>query len=535
MASQKSVHRLEIAARRAEGLERHISDLESDLDGMQDKLLESEEEKRGAVGMRRKAERSLVDLQDQMDRMEKGAQEEAKRQAEVIARLETQRELNSAAVRLKGAAAVKSIAGAEGSGAVSSFITDLLQDNANLQLGMAELTELLTSSREEIQTLRECLDDPRPSHTHTSTPTPSSLREELGLPVSPPKREEPSREVHIHHHYHAAAPKERKKKRRSALFMTPSSSRAPSVATVESSAKDGAWSPRELEDSLASSPRSDPRMSVFDRPEEPLSPSTSVGALSPSWKGKRPALLPSSPPGMGMLDEIADREPMGLDESLVGDVLDESAPDSGVEVSEMDASEAVPELCVAETDSETPIARSPPRTLRRAQSHESVVSLGGLDIHTLRSRPSQLTLGQIGAQAVLADVTAQPTISRAGGLGSSVLRDSLASLPSSRPAARPAGKRWMWRPWKAVEEEQDDSSVTTGSATVSEEAAPRDIPSLIAPNVKELKDGGSKVGTPKAGSVRAPGINQPGAIPGFGEFMAQARRKGRPSVEGDGP
>ncbi|KAL2113772.1 hypothetical protein VUR80DRAFT_2422 [Thermomyces stellatus] len=50
------------------------------------------------------------------------------------------------------------------------------------------------------------------------------LREELGLPVSPPKREEATREVYIHHYYHAA-PKEPKKKRRPALFMTPSSSR----------------------------------------------------------------------------------------------------------------------------------------------------------------------------------------------------------------------------------------------------------------------------------------------------------------------
>ncbi|KAL2111246.1 hypothetical protein VUR80DRAFT_10373 [Thermomyces stellatus] len=530
-ASQQSVRRLEIAASRAEDMERHISELERDLEGMQGKLFESEEGARSAMGRWRAAERAVQELQDQMERMERGAREEAERQAEVIARLERQRELSSAAVRLKGAAAVKSLAGAEGSSAVSSFVRDLLQDNACLQVGIAELRELLASSREEIQTLRECLADQQPAQT----PTPSSLREELGLPVSPPKREEPAREVHIHHHYHAA-PRERKKKRRSALFMTPSSSRAPSVATMESSAKDSsAWSPRELEDSLASSPQSDPRTSVFDRPEEPLSPSTSVGALSPAWKGKRPALITSSPPAAGLLDEVTDQpDSTGLDESLAGGLRpQESAPDSGLEGSEMEISEVeVPEACAAEAaDSETPIARSPPRTLRRAQSHESVVSLGGLDIHTLRSRPSQLTLGHLGAHAVLADVTARPTISGSGGRGSSVLRDNLASLPMARARAKPAPKRWNWRPWKAPEREgADSSSVGTGTTTASEDAAPRDVPS--SPRVP--KDDAKGPGSLKAVSVRAPGINQPGAVPWFGELMAQARRRKGPVGDGDG-
>lgn len=205
-----------------------------------------------------------------------------------------------------------------------------------------------------------------------------------------------------------------------------------------------------------------------------------------------------------------------------------------------------PELEVSEaTDTYTPTENQSldPRTLKRSVSHESIMSLGGLDIHTLRSRPSQLTMGQLGARAVITDVTAQPTISRAGGTGSSVL-SSLAAMPrgsgpasASGTATAGKGGKW-WKPWKA-----DKSPAQTGdSASVEgtleegteEGSAPRDIVEDTA-----SKDaGGSKdAGRPKgpvvpkdpvgsaAGSVRVPGINQPGAIPGFGEFMAQARRR----------
>lgn len=512
-------------------MERHIEGLERELEGVQGELCGSEESARAAVGRWRAAERAVLDLQDQLERMERGAREEAERQAEVIGRLERQRELSSAAVRLKGAAAVKSLGATEGSSAVSSFVRDLLQDNAGLQVGIAELRELLSSSREEIQTLRECLADHQPAQDNPALP---SLGAELGFPLSPPRTEEPSRQVHIHHHYHAA-PKERKKKRRSARFgpVTPSSSRPPSVVTVESDARDAeVWSPgRELEDSLASSPRSDPRASVFDRAEEPLSPCTSVEPLSP---GKR--LLGSSPP-VALLDDVG-RGALGEPSAALGEpsaALDSVAllgeppagPDPVAEcplaIPEMEAPEDIPES----TDSETPTALHTPRTLRRAHSHESIVSLGGLDIHTLRSRPSQLTLGQLGgAQAVLTDITAQPTISRSGGRGSSVLRDNLAALPSARaPSGSSAKTRWNWRPWRAPGAEPAGDA-ETGSSSTLESSGPRDVPAGSA------KDKGLGGGTPK-GSLRSPGINQPGAIPGFGELMARAGRKRAGDTSGD--
>lgn len=514
-ASRQSVRRLDIAAGRAADMERHIDGLEKELEGAQELLFCSEEDARAAARRYRAAERAATDLQDQLERLEKAAGEERDRQAEAISRLERQRELSSAAVRLKGAAAAKSLGlGPENPGAVSSFVRDLLQDNASLQLGVTELRELLAASRDEIHTLRECLAD---HETEEGVP---SLRTELGFPASPPRREA-QREVHIHHHYHAA-PKERKKKKRVVSGLLPGSAtptpRSPSVVTES----DAPWELGRFEDSLASSPVSDPRASVFDRMGleggDPGSPCTSVDPISP-WRSKR-ALMPSSPSVFTALDS----GPVGV-------------PNADGEAPELEVSEA--------TDTYTPTENQSldPRTLKRSVSHESIMSLGGLDIHTLRSRPSQLTMGQLGARAVITDVTAQPTISRAGGTGSSVL-SSLAAMPrgsgpasASGTATAGKGGKW-WKPWKA-----DKSPAQTGdSASVEgtleegteEGSAPRDIVEDTA-----SKDaGGSKdAGRPKgpvvpkdpvgsaAGSVRVPGINQPGAIPGFGEFMAQARRR----------
>lgn len=257
--------------------------------------------------------------------------------------------------------------------------------------------------------------------------------------------------------------------------------------------------------------------------------------------------IPNSParrePPALLLYPSAAREPT----SPILESLPAVASDSGVEVSEVEEGPApsdddvvVPES----TDSETPTARSPPRTtLRRAVSHESIVSLGGLDIHTLRSRPSQLTLGQLGsAQAVLADITAQPTISRSGGRGSSILRDNLAAVAMPKQVAKDTAPRrpWIWRPWKAAA----GSEIAAGGEEVAapavdaEVSAPLDIPVPAATAAatdapKDAVKEDLKPTTFKVESVRAPGINQPGAIPGFGEFMAQARRRSGRVAEGE--
>ncbi|EON95795.1 hypothetical protein UCRPA7_8715 [Phaeoacremonium minimum UCRPA7] len=161
-SSQQAVRRLEGAAARAAEMERHIALLEAEQATLQNTLINTESEARSAMSRWRKAERGLANLQEQLERIEKEAREERERHVEILGRMERQREmekdLNTAAGRLKGAAAAKSLNnGKNGSSVVSHFVRDLLQDNANLQLGIAELREMLLNSNDEIQHLREQL------------------------------------------------------------------------------------------------------------------------------------------------------------------------------------------------------------------------------------------------------------------------------------------------------------------------------------------------------------------------------------------
>ncbi|KAF9882481.1 hypothetical protein CkaCkLH20_00517 [Colletotrichum karsti] len=183
LSSQQAVRRLEGAAARAAEMERHIAILEQEQLRLQNTLITTESEARSAMQRWRKAERGISDLQEQLERMEQEAKEERERHAEVLGRMERQREmekeLNAAAGRLKGAAAAKSLnAGKAAPNVVSHFVRDLLQDNANLQLGMAELREMLINSNDEIQALRDQLMSHQPIHEEDASAA-STLRAEL--------------------------------------------------------------------------------------------------------------------------------------------------------------------------------------------------------------------------------------------------------------------------------------------------------------------------------------------------------------------
>jgi hypothetical protein len=158
--------------------------------------------------------------------------------------------------------------------------------------------------------------------------------------------------------------------------------------------------------------------------------------------------------------------------------------------------------------------------LRRIASHESIMSLsGGLDIHTLQIRPSQMTLRPFGgADAVVTGVIAQPTMStKYSKRSDAALRDHFAglqlpkrgstptsdisassSLQASRSGAGGLGKWVGWRPWGGA------GNMGEGQPKPAEKEAPK---------------------APK----RAPGINQPGAVPGFQQYWISQQRKGAPS------
>lgn len=567
LSSQQAIRRLESAASRAADAERHLALLEDEQLKLRGQLVSTHEDARSHAQRCKEAQRGILDMQDQLERMETEARAERERHAEVIDRMERQREvekqLDTAAGRLKGAAATRSLANAksaDNNNVVGHFVRDLLEDNANLQLGIAELREMLMNSNDEISSLREQLLQHQPIDREAST-TPT-LMSELE-PQSTVKRL--SQELHVHHHYHVTPKQELrkpKKKRHSltaSLFSQPMSSQPSTPATagkwrighsptvppmLSSSAKDSSpaintpgqhWAgfsnpPSEFASSVPSSPQSTRNNSMFDTgfPDinPPTSPTTSFDPMSPTWAvshRKRPSEasarsfqtmsyleVPDTPPPVGFPPQhygvestIHEEEEDGRHSNDLPRLYPNSASTetSTVEDSTTEDSEY-------SKDDELPHPR-----LHRSVSHESIMSLtGGLEIHTLKARPSQMTLRPMGVtEAVITGVTAQPTLSRGSAKRSdAALRDNFLGLPGARVVSSPANQshssspsssswRWSsWKPWSA------SSPVPTPRSTPRPPEKERDM-------------------------FRSPGINQAGSIPGFQEYWASQRRKGAPA------
>ena len=434
-STQQELQRLSALAAKTAQLESQLVDLEQERADLQQSLTTTEEEEKSALQRWRTAERTLADLQDQMERIESEAYEERARHVEIVARLERRRavekELDGAAGRLKGAAAAATVGkGRDGGNVVSHFVKDILQDNGNLQMGIVELREMLTNSNEEVQHLREQLMLHQPVG-NDEIHHPRSLREELSLDQPPTI----SQELHVHHHYHAverananvkdkALPRRTKKKRNissSGIFTPPSGLHTPSMphprhvrpalpalstagavlsqtslsvpaASQAMPATANRWSFQSNQtqaSSVLSSPQSIYHQSaIFDRDNvmdssRPTSPESN-DATSPlftprhrardsdasmrSFTAPTPLQITAPPPTIATLHPTAEID-----------------SDDGADTDTYN----MPKL--HEDDEHEQRGHAGPR-LRRSASHESLVSVSGMDIHTLRSRPSQLTL-----------------------------------------------------------------------------------------------------------------------------------------------
>lgn len=601
LSSQQMIRRLERETERAMLLERQISFLEQEQEDLQSTLSLSREEARSAVSRWKKAERGIVDLQDQLERMEREMQEEREHHEEMMGRIERQREmekeLNTAAGRLKGAAALKSFNQSGNSSAVvSHFVRDLLQDNANLQHGMAQLRELLVNSNDEIQALRDQLMYHQPVDHHEDTTTPTLRSELRGTELSPTKEEPPmlSQALHIHHHYHVAPKqdKQKAKKKRPGLsggmFIPPALQHpgTPPMLQGRSSSgernSDGHRLPRwsmlseqssdfGMSSGLSSPTSVDHRHSIFDPRIDsyPGSPTTSVDPMSPSWRAThRKQASNMSARSFQLSAPYSPAQPMPVSTHTIveecddGDVppdllnnTDESAADDETSSRDHDGTNEDVSVVMEDTDDDY----TSQRILRRTISHESIISLsGGLDIHTLKARPSQLTLRHLGSSTASvmtsSTVAARPILSRETGKRSStILRDHYASTPvgslrsvSSGSTQNGNSKRaWAgWRPWAGAPSSTTGSTSTTTittslstsitSATVATAATPIDVGAvMVAPqgHITLPKKTHSEKSSATASMKyfgRSPGINQPGAIPGFNEFLAAAQKRAPP-------
>ncbi|KAL4994120.1 hypothetical protein BDV10DRAFT_197779 [Aspergillus recurvatus] len=425
--NEAELRTLTASAARAADLEAQVAHMESEQTKLQESLLSAQEDSRSAMHRWKKAECMLRDLNDQVDKMEKEASEERERHAELVQRMErrrtVERELDGAAGRLKGAAAAQNLARAGGSSVVSRFVKDILQDNANLQMGIVELREMLENSNQEVQHLRDQILSHQPLAPAAEGDRPTTtLSQELEANES----RRVSQEFHIHHHYHTPpVPKKekgtlfRRSKKRRSLGNPPMHSNSntqpsrkvkhqsqpstSSASTVLSQTSvpipppaSHRWSLQSPvpPDSMASSPQSAYRssMSIFDRVDrgfdtsQPTSPDSAI-FTSPLRNGRYKDGGPSD--AYRTLDGTDDR------------------PISDGEFSEFQLQSVIPE----ETEDTTSVSRpqspaadddilstfTPYRRMRRATSHESLFSVAGMDIHTPSHRPSRMSDFRPGA------------------------------------------------------------------------------------------------------------------------------------------
>ncbi|KAG0652977.1 hypothetical protein D0Z07_0110 [Hyphodiscus hymeniophilus] len=566
LSTHQELRRLEGLAARTHDLEVQLASLEQEQESLQRTIVTTQADERSAMQRWRKAERRLQDLQDQLERIEREAREERERHVEVLGRMERQRaverELDTAAGRLKAAAATTGI-GKNGSNVVSHFVKDILQDNANLQLGIVELREMLLNSNDEVEALREQLLVHQPLYDDKGDSSgPSTLRAEL----APKEDLEPqviSQELHIHHHYHTPKKEEfrRPKKKRTSINTSlftppknPQSQKMPgqrqetastilshtSVTVPAPISTNSRWSMQsgQMSDfapsSVPSSPQSMYRNStLFDRgfdndSSRPTSPGSSIDPMSPQFqpyhrkRGSEVSTRSFAAPINFHPDNVIHEEEDD-DVEEIRDLRTPSLPSPEEATSPSDASH----------ESEFVMTEEWQPSLRRSTSHESILSIGGLDIHTLKSRPSQLTITgggamlrrpprpgnaismmSIDALTSSSMVTARPELSRQGHNSTMHLRSSMGpsyngdarSINSSNSGESPVGglgKKvggWVLGRW-GVSPMKSSGDLRNASQNLAQQ--------------KRIVSTPTPVDSLQAFMGRPPGVNQRGPIAGF--------------------
>ncbi|KXT05253.1 hypothetical protein AC578_8384 [Pseudocercospora eumusae] len=579
-ATQQELHKLSYLASRTEKLEQQIADFEREQAAWQSSFEEKEASERSALRRWQEAQRTLSALQEQMDHIEQEAKEEKERHVEVVGRMErrhaVERELGNAAGRLKGAAAAKTAG--TGTNVVSHFVKDILQDNANLQMGIVELRDMLQTSNEEVENLRKQLSVHQPvvDAVDAAQTAPSPKRPHL----SEEMRRATAQELHVHHHYHAPSPAPKtpairrpKKKRYGALtpghftppmsgistprysFSSPSNAAAILSQTAASlpdsvTPNHKRWSVQSnltyqsLQDSSGpSSPQStNPAYSMFDRvfsdagqdssrpttpdTEDPGSPmffpvnskrSSSASYHSRHQSAASHRIRPSLNSILDMSTE--DLRQIEQQQSQAAPIIIEEQEQEWENTDSISPDE--PLDAPSPLDEEITQSLTRPRTIRRATSHESILSCRGMDVHTLKSRPSQLLTPYAGravsSQAVVSEENAHAArpaaMSRPSNSGQSIL-SGMSGHPTPR---QPSGSKpgigsrvggWMFGKWGATP--------APSPSTTDPPVTPKMNRTASVTSSSTAKSGEDPNATPKRPKYRPPGINTSGPIPGFG-------------------
>ncbi|KAJ9629903.1 hypothetical protein H2203_002288 [Taxawa tesnikishii (nom. ined.)] len=526
-STQEELTKLNLLSSRTERLERELEEYEREQAALQESLASKTEDEKAVTLRWRESERKLALLEGQLEQIEHEAKEEKERHVEIVGRMERRlavaKELDTAAGRLKGAAAAKTTGREQtGTNVVSHFVKDILQDNANLQVGIVELRGMLTNSNEEVERLREQLSQFTTLEDVEEASPPGERKTSLGQELS---RANPQ-ELHVHHHYHAPPTPvdglraqtqtlRRPKKKRHSLtaghFTPPSGTRTPrssmsgigpstplSAATILSQtavsipsrpAPGHRWSMQSnlTMSSIPSTPMSY-APSIFDRTysemdmdssrpttpdsEDPGSPMfTAVQAKRASGSSSRNFTAP--PLSNFNLNELA---PLDTPVEMPDDETDINGPVEGEESTREEtlydagANHAQKTTATFMDDTSLPVQQRDlfTRPLRRANSHESLLSISGMDIHTLQNRPSQLLTASANVNRTM---SSQPVVSatvahaarpaltqrnsdRSRDLLSGMAADQRAPAGNASSAAKATlGRRvggWVWGRWGAT-------------------------------------------------------------------------------------
>lgn len=646
----------EIEVRRLNGLARQAEDLGIRVQGMDNqraelmqRLADGETESKSTLTRWRESERKVKQLELEVQKIEWEARMDREKHQEVVVRLERERvlerELGSAEGRLKAAAAVQGIESSNGGNVVTHFVRDILQDNANLQAGIVELRELLQSSNDEVQNLRQQVVHHQPvdideAEEEFSKSVPLGQEKAWDRPSPQPQR----REVHVHHHYHAKlAPKQNKpstirraSRRRTIMgagaFSSPGSS-TPSTPTTrphrfasspiipshlnqpqpQPQPRRNRWSVHSSTthnstiSSLPSSPQSyifDQNSSIFDRIEaddqssRPTSPESAAGYFSPSAPKSRDAFEPliedndevfdcdmkenipphheSSPDPLSKVstEDLKPKpsqlsvhsEPIHLtplqprppgpvtatieeDEEAVTPTTMTHAHTISPETSQPDATDSTSTLA----EEALPISQIEIRpSLQRSSSHDSLVSISGMDIH-LAKRPhiSASQSARIRGNAAYFPLKPSParTISASHAMASvagvcAVSSKRSFSSDTQGPAGRSlqhiagvpvspqdttgtnpgmvaglgkmvglggwVGRKWGVAPTKSIADLRSHIGAPARPALSAVQPTPP-LP-VQRPSILSV---GSGSGSNTGSLSRTPGINQKGGIPGF--------------------
>ena len=252
------------AAARTEILEAQLQALESEQTEMKGTITRTKEDERAAVARWKQAERIIVDLTAEVERIEREHRMEKARAQNLMDRLEKRQIGDRKTGAFPSALAERT--------AMSQFMRDILAENNHLQSALSELRDMLLTSQEEVGVLREQLMElGRVEGERTPTPLSRELPADTGrLAVVPP-----APELHFHHHVHKekVVPRRVKRRGRAPLALDPSrrSMTTPdidSTPTTPGSAKLQRWS------QLSSHTRSSSGRGPLSFPGSPQSVST---------------------------------------------------------------------------------------------------------------------------------------------------------------------------------------------------------------------------------------------------------------------